>query len=1081
MRKKSISLRTSVVALASTVALAALMTTGATTAFASTATDSVQSNLTSASVTAVGPYSINDAADMTALDTYVEGGGSTANVVFNLNASVTLGSTWDGIGSVVSQNNSYGTSSVTSASKSFDGIFHGNGNTITLSGGSQGVFAFLGIDASVDDFTVAQADGATYGATSGDSTDYIGAVAGFSRGKIEKVTNNAIVYANNAYNVGGIVGFNDGYNVGGQTYIKDCLNKAAVTGKQKVGGIAGENAGYIVLCQNEGKIVGTNTSSKNGVGGIAGRNGNNNTARETGVILSCLNKGEVGSASQKWVGGITGFQNSKSSVTGCLNTGNIVSGAGYNNPIVGLNEGTASGSYYVGDLYYSSSSTAAERGTKWESDSKTGVLSTLLNNARNTTIITDVNGCWTGTGSDTALTRTAAIDKDAISNKAMGGTAATINVYLDGSAGNDSNAGTDSTAPVKTLERAAAVVSAGGDGSKIFVSGTATVSSDVAIRQNITISWTGDSNGTMFTVTDGTLTLGGSVKVVAGTGASATAFDLTGGNLVVQDSASITAGKYAAKVASGKTISINNSSISGSVYLYSGGLLNLPSVLSSNINVECASLTTSLTAIANCGSDDIANVNTGKITIDNGNAALYEYEKIIYCYSTANNYNDDNESVMSGLSLSTSDESNVETLFEWNVDFPGVDGNMSKLISGVPEGWKMVTNCSSSQVTATCRTGDPTNGGKFPFANCTYKGKTWWIIGSASTKAGTDSEDENYYVMPDKSFSLGNSASLSFETMPATGVTIAVYVSDDAEDINKYELVNTYTIGNIADKSNVMKSCTSVVNTTDLSKYAGTDKYVIFGVQKKYNLDFFSSSGGSFTIKVSNVKLTSEVPSTDPAMTLTTDAKDLKVGDEVTVNVDMENITAAGQGTFEYSDNLELQSITKGSALSGDTLTFYTGDESSKTVSPTFLFANNEGTTDGTVAVATFKCTKAGSASVSLTKAVGSKFGDPTELEIADAKLDTFTIGLNPAIKGDVNNSGKLNVVDAQVAYDMVNKVYAEGTDSRTKLISCWEPETTGATYELIEGVANVNGGDFDAQDAFAILVAAHNGGWTTA
>ena len=1063
MRKKSISIRVSVVALASTVALAALMTAGATTAFASTATDSVQSNLTSASVTAVGPYSINDAADMTALDTYVEGGGSTANVVFNLNASVTLGSTWDGIGSVASQNNSYGTSSVTSASKSFDGIFYGNGNTITLSGGSQGVFAFLGIDASVDNFTVAQADGATYGVTSGDSTDYIGAIAGFSRGKIEKVTNNAIVYANNAYNVGGIVGFNDGYNVGGQTYIKDCLNTAAVTGKQKVGGIAGENAGYIVLCQNEGKIVGTNTSSKNGVGGIAGRNGNNNTARETGVILSCLNKGEVGSASQKWVGGITGFQNSKSSVTGCLNTGNIVSGAGYNNPIVGLNEGTASGSYYVGDLYYSSSSTAAECGTEWKSDADTGVLSTLLNDARNATVITDVNGCWTGTGSDTALTRTAAIDKDAISNVYIKSNVAAVTVYLDGASGSDTNAGS-ATAPVQTLSKAADLVSEGGAGSKIIVTGAVSVSSDVTLRQDIDIEWNGtNTNATMFTVTGGKVILGGDITVTGPTGSNAVAFDLTGGNLVAQDNATITAGGYAVKVASGKTLTINNSAI-GKIYLSSNGMLNLPSILSSNLSVECASLSaSSYIAIANCGSQTVASNNLSKISISNGSAGLFYSGAIIYCYSTASDSNDNDESVVSPLSLGTLEESNVETLFEWNVDFPGVDGNMGLNIKGTPDGWTMLADGEES--TSTCFQLDPTQGGQFPLAKTTYKSKTWWQIATSGT---TSSVVEDYYMMPSQSFNLGDNATLTFEALPANGVTGAIYVSDDGSDISKFELVETFTVGTAG--ANMFQSFISEIKTVDLSKYAGTSKYVVFGVQSKYNTAIWDNNKG-FNLQVSNVKLTSEVASTDPAMTLTTEAKDLKVGDEVTVNVDMENITAYGQGTFSCSDNLTLKSIEAGSALKFDGNSGFTGTVDNKL----FTFFNNTGTEDGTVAKATFTCTKAGDATVSLT---GVKAGaaldpsEPEELTVADLKL---SVGLN-ALAGDMNNSGKVNIVDAQVTYDMVKGNYADGSEARANLLKCWTPATTGATYDLIVDVANVNGDELTASDAFAIQYFVHYG-----
>ena len=211
--------------------------------------------------------------------------------------------------------------------------------------------------------------------------------------------------------------------------------------------------------------------------------------------------------------------------------------------------------------------------------------------------------------------------------------------------------------------------------------------------------------------------------------------------------------------------------------------------------------------------------------------------------------------------------------------------------------------------------------------------------------------------------------------------------------------------------------------------------------------------------------------SKDPAMTLTTDAKDLKVGDEVTVNVNMENITAYGQGTFSCSDNLTLKSIEAGSALKFDGDSGFTGTVDNKM----FTFFNNTGTEDGTVAKATFTCTKAGDATVSL---AGVKAGaaldpsEPEELTVADLKL---SVGLN-ALAGDVNNSGKVNIVDAQVTYDMVKGNYADGSEARTNLLKCWTPETTGATYDLIVNVANVNGDELTASDAFAIQYFVHYG-----
>lgn len=67
----------------------------------------------------------------------------------------------------------------------------------------------------------------------------------------------------------------------------------------------------------------------NGVGGIAGRNGNNNVATETGKIWNCYNNASIICTSGKWVGGICGFENSLSECYNCYNSGtfNMTSGS----------------------------------------------------------------------------------------------------------------------------------------------------------------------------------------------------------------------------------------------------------------------------------------------------------------------------------------------------------------------------------------------------------------------------------------------------------------------------------------------------------------------------------------------------------------------------------------------------------------------------------------------------------------------------------------------------------------------------------------------------------------------------------
>jgi hypothetical protein len=167
----------------------------------------------------------------------------------------------------------------------------------------------------------------------------------YNRGYLTGITNRVTVSAPAVYNVAGIAGFNDGRD-NPNAVIENCANLASITGQQKVGGIAGQNAGIIRDSYNAAKVDGTNASSKNGVGGIAGRNGNNNTAVETGIIVNCYNTAEVGRSGQKWVGGLVGFQNSLSSVTNSYMVGTVVAGAGYNNPLVGQNESARDANNY---------------------------------------------------------------------------------------------------------------------------------------------------------------------------------------------------------------------------------------------------------------------------------------------------------------------------------------------------------------------------------------------------------------------------------------------------------------------------------------------------------------------------------------------------------------------------------------------------------------------------------------------------------------------------------------------------------------------------------------------------------------
>lgn len=256
-------------------------------------------------------------------------------------------------------------------SRLFSGTFDGgekniSGLNVKTDLGYAGLFG--NVNGTLQNFTVEGT--VTYYGSNG---DYIGGVAGMlsEGGTISNVTSKVTVNAGSGWNVGGIVGF-----VGTplsdtsaeNTVVTMCVNEGAVVGYNKVGGVVGENAGMISLCVNTAAVNGVNSSSKNGVGGIVGRNGNNAAAIETGTVINCCNTGEINSgmtSGVKWSGGIAGFNNAKSSVINCYSTTcpRFTVGYGYINPIIGgsetyLGTGVVENNYalnYTGIRYSSTS------------------------------------------------------------------------------------------------------------------------------------------------------------------------------------------------------------------------------------------------------------------------------------------------------------------------------------------------------------------------------------------------------------------------------------------------------------------------------------------------------------------------------------------------------------------------------------------------------------------------------------------------------------------------------------------------------------------------------------------------------
>ncbi len=232
----------------------------------------------------------------------------------------------------------------------FDGIFDGAGYAVTdmTVNTANGYAGFFGaVKGTVKNLTVSGS------VTSTTSQDYVGGIVGKleAGGTIDGCTSNVAVTANNAFNIGGIVGavgefgvfVSDEYPM---ATVSNCVNNGNVRGYVRTGGIVGRNAGTVKNCANHGTVFNV-SGQKKGTGGIVGMNGVNNAAKDAGIVTGCYNDGYVDCNNGFWTGGIVGFQNAKSVTEYSYNAGLLrvsMSATGaklsYVNPVVGNNEGT---------------------------------------------------------------------------------------------------------------------------------------------------------------------------------------------------------------------------------------------------------------------------------------------------------------------------------------------------------------------------------------------------------------------------------------------------------------------------------------------------------------------------------------------------------------------------------------------------------------------------------------------------------------------------------------------------------------------------------------------------------------------
>jgi hypothetical protein len=319
-------------------------------------------------------YTLSDAGDLAGL-AYLVNNGTDTFIGDTITLSITESSLdlsahyWIPIGTATIGSASTSSPQVT-AGNGFAGTFNGGGYTIsglsiTDSQNGVGLFQYLEPAGTISSLAVSGTVNIS------GSVDAVAGVVGYNSGTITNVVSSVAVTAGNAYNVGGIAGFNNGYYKYDATIpapigiIANSVNVGNISGFNKVGGIVGENSGTIVSCYNTGTIQTSSPGNNRGVGGIVGRNGNNNTPVEVGFIANCYNTGAIGNSGTgivlSWVGGMAGFNNGTSFIYNCYDTGNVF-GSGYTNPIAGNQEGYAYNCYSLQGLN-ATGSTPAEIGT----------------------------------------------------------------------------------------------------------------------------------------------------------------------------------------------------------------------------------------------------------------------------------------------------------------------------------------------------------------------------------------------------------------------------------------------------------------------------------------------------------------------------------------------------------------------------------------------------------------------------------------------------------------------------------------------------------------------------------------------
>lgn len=281
--------------------------------------------------TSASPYQIKDGTQLLLFQSIVNGtNGQTPNPA----ACAEL--TKD-----IDMHNITGFSPIGTKNAYYTGTFNGNGHSISglsVSGsGAAGLFGYVR-GATIQNINLCDSKITATSDGGNNIYTYAGGIVGFATdaAKIENCsTNNIKIDAANSRHIGGIIGRGEG-----STEISNCTNTSSLTGKHRVGGIAGSiNGSSITNCGNSGNLPATESRY---VGGIVG-------FTHGGQISTCYNTGEVTGGSNADVGGIVGMSETCPLISDCYNVGDVHGGEA-NGGIAGFAIGTYRYCYNTGTV-----------------------------------------------------------------------------------------------------------------------------------------------------------------------------------------------------------------------------------------------------------------------------------------------------------------------------------------------------------------------------------------------------------------------------------------------------------------------------------------------------------------------------------------------------------------------------------------------------------------------------------------------------------------------------------------------------------------------------------------------------------